>query len=227
MWADVDLCYNMNDLAEGDLHCGERRGGGGLLFLSSAAVSFQTFTEYYSALWSRFAGVLVGGGGSLIASLMRGYGGMGVWVVMREARFIFYFDDENSWLYSLCIARCVIAGGEQDLGWQLWRGWMWALHTSCSYSTVLVYDLSLLSKSVCPYTCSYVYHHHHHHHHHLRGSSHSAAHLGPRCRLFWFWNIIVGYCRFLFKLRSDLSIFSMDFLDLFYLLDLKRIFRIR
>jgi len=169
----------------------------------------------------------LGGGGSLIASLMRGYGGMGVWVVMREARFIFYFDDENSWLYSLCIARCVIAGGEQDLGWQLWRGWMWALHTSCSYSTVLVYDLSLLSKSVCPYTCSYVYHHHHHHHHHLRGSSHSAAHLGPRCRLFWFWNIIVGYCRFLFKLRSDLSIFSMDFLDLFYLLDLKRIFRIR
>jgi len=40
-----------------------QRVNGELLLLSAAAVSFRTFTEYYSALWSRFAGVLVGGGG--------------------------------------------------------------------------------------------------------------------------------------------------------------------
>jgi hypothetical protein len=39
-----------------------QRVSGEPLLLSAAAVSFRTFTEYYSALWSRFAGVWVGGG---------------------------------------------------------------------------------------------------------------------------------------------------------------------
>lgn len=80
----------MNDLAEGDLHCGDR--------VATVAISCSCFIpDLHRILLSTLISLCWGvGRGSLIASLMGGCG-----VVMREAHFIFYWGDEIQWLHRL------------------------------------------------------------------------------------------------------------------------------